>query len=249
MTAKRHHLSLLLVVLVALFVVLLMPLSTAFLGTYKLESCVDIRTVSDTANVTLSTLSYPNSTVIVSNVPMSQTGTSFNYTTCRTEVFGEYIYSYCDGNNVCFVNSFEINGQGQTYTTAQGMIYIVLFALLVAVMIGLLWASIGINGDNVRNEDMEIIAINYKKYFKMFLFGMAYVTFVALMFFAWNIASGILNFDSLANFFFVLFRISYALMYVIIPVLFIWALIIWLKGDNKIFRALQKGFAFKEIRT
>lgn len=243
MASKRHDLSLLLGVVVA---ILIMPLASSSLGSYKMGSCVDIRTVSDSAPVTLYTLSYPNSTVIVSNVTMSQTGNSFNYTTCSTEVFGEYVYSYCDGTNFCYVNSFDINGQGQSYSTAQGIIYITLFGLLFLVLIGLLYFSFCIDGDNIRNEDYEIIHINYKKYLKIFLFAMAYVSFVVLMFFAWNIASGILNFDSMAGFFFILFKISYAVMFVMLPILFIYAIWRWVLTDNKILKELRKGYTFKD---
>lgn len=87
-------------------------LASADLGTFKQGECVEIKTVLNTASVTLSGISYPNSTIAVSNQPMIQNGLSFTYSFCDTNTSGTYNYDYYDAEGNTFVNEFQINPIG-----------------------------------------------------------------------------------------------------------------------------------------
>lgn len=84
---------------------------SANLGTYTQGECVDIKTILNTSSVTLSTLSYPNGNIAVSNKVMTNiAGKTFNYTYCSTNFIGTYNYDYYDASGNVYVNSFEIGG-------------------------------------------------------------------------------------------------------------------------------------------
>lgn len=97
--------------------IMLISICSANLGTFKQNSCVDIKTILNTSGVTLSTLSYPSGSVIVKNKAMfNQTLMTWNYTTCKTDQIGLYNYDYYDAEGNTYVNSFEISPSGFSNT-------------------------------------------------------------------------------------------------------------------------------------
>ena len=109
-----------------IFVSLMMiAFASATLGTFKQGDCVDIKTILNTSVVTLSTLSYPNGSIAVSNQNMTHlAGMTFNYTFCSTNVSGIYIYDYFDVGGNIYVNDFEVTYGGESLTIQTGMLYL-----------------------------------------------------------------------------------------------------------------------------
>jgi hypothetical protein len=125
--------------IIALIVLLtaIMPLVSANLGTFKTGECVDIKTILNASWVNISTISYPNSSLIISNVDMSKNGQTFNYTFCDTSTLGTYTYDYFDSNDNVYVNDFLINtagvdGNSTPVLIAMGIALIVLIGLAFA---------------------------------------------------------------------------------------------------------------------
>lgn len=114
---------------------LIVPLCLASLGTFKQGECVNIKTILNSTEVNISTISYPNSTIIVSNEPMTKNGYSFNYSFCDTNTLGVYIYDYFDDGGNVYVNNFEITRNGSP--AASGSV-IVLFAIIFIISAGLI---------------------------------------------------------------------------------------------------------------
>lgn len=107
--------------------IFLISFVSASLGTYKQNECVHIKTILNSSSVNISTISYPNSIVVVSNQIMTKQGKTFNYTFCNTSILGTYIYDYFDSNGDVYVNSFEVTPSGFTDTLG---FYFILLAIL-----------------------------------------------------------------------------------------------------------------------
>jgi len=92
--------------------VFLIAQASASLGTFKQNSCVNIQTILNTPEVTISTILYPDSSVALSNQVMEKNGMTFNYTFCDTSRLGTYIYDYYDADGSVYVNDFKITPSG-----------------------------------------------------------------------------------------------------------------------------------------
>lgn len=108
--------------------------AAADLGTFKQFDCIQLRTVSNSTAVTLSSISLPNSTASFVNAAMTKNGQTFNYTYCSTEVIGTYIYDYYDVEGNTFVNTFEITASGKSGTL--GFYFLILILSLGIIVLG-----------------------------------------------------------------------------------------------------------------
>lgn len=101
-----------LIILIAVLIISLSGISFASLGTYKQNSCVQIKTILNASWVNISTISFPNSNLASSNKIMSKIGQTFNYSFCNTSIVGTYVYDYIDSNGDVYVNDFDITSTG-----------------------------------------------------------------------------------------------------------------------------------------
>jgi hypothetical protein len=108
-------------ILIIMLGIVLTSLVSAGLGTFKSGDCVDIKTILNTTDVTISSLSYPNSTNALGITNMDKSGLTFNYTFCDTSTIGTYYYDYNDSEGNVYVNDFEITPSGVNQTTSQGL--------------------------------------------------------------------------------------------------------------------------------
>jgi hypothetical protein len=91
---------------------LLIGFVSADLGTYEQDSCVNIKTILNSTWVNISSLSYPNSSIALTQKSMSKNGVTFNYSFCNTNELGVYIYDYYDNTGEVYVNTFTITREG-----------------------------------------------------------------------------------------------------------------------------------------
>lgn len=126
-----------------LIVFLILPIVSANLGTFKQNECVDIKTILNTTNVTLSTLSYPDGNYIINNQQMQNiAGFTWNYTTCNTTQLGTYVYDYFDNEGNVYVNDFNITPSGNS---GSSNIVFIVFIIIMLYLINL----IGFFGKNI----------------------------------------------------------------------------------------------------
>lgn len=94
-------------------------------GTGKIDECIDlIQLCADCTYNNVTSIIYPNKTVINLDEPMSQTGTQFNYTFCNTSGLGEYLVNGVgdlEGIDTVWVYPFTITPTGNEQTTSQGI--------------------------------------------------------------------------------------------------------------------------------
>lgn len=188
----------------------------------------------------------PNNLQIVSFAPMSfnTTARTFNYTipSIQTNLVGQYNYDVTciDGVfNATNSFSFEINPTGTAISTPQSLIYVITLLIVLFLFVLGLWASIKIPFNNVKNDEGDVVQINWKKYAKIGSMGVTYVLFTWIIFMAWNISYAYLNFQGMATAFNYLYRLLFALMLPGIPLVIIGGFWLYIK-DKKFDQALQK---------
>ncbi len=102
----------------------------ATLGNFVRGDCVEIKTISNSSFVNLSSLSFPNGTVAITNTAMNGSGKTFNITFCDTQVLGTYIYDFFDAEGNVFVNNFLISPIGDAIETGDSIVYIIILVTI-----------------------------------------------------------------------------------------------------------------------
>ena len=124
------------IILIIMLSMLIIPLVSAKLGTFKQNECVQIVTNLNVTSVNISVLTAPSPlpSILLSNVQMTNLGGgAFNYSFCNTTRFGFYTYGYCDNTGNCYSNGFNINGSGQEVTQSQ--ITLIIIGLVVLLIV------------------------------------------------------------------------------------------------------------------
>jgi hypothetical protein len=129
--ARRKQLP----IVVALLILALFLIPSVSSLVYQQNTCVDIKQISNSSELNI-TISYPNSSTVVSNKLMSElTPYNFNYTFCNTDTNGQYNYGYFDNQGNVYSNSFTITPTGNTFTTALSIpIFIPLILILLVAL-------------------------------------------------------------------------------------------------------------------
>jgi len=100
--------------------------------------------------VNISSITYPDNTVVYLNTEMQQNGSTFSYLFTDTSQIGNYIY-FVEGDKDGLVQGealyFEINYSGKDLYMSQSIIYILLSGLLVFLSFSYLYATSKINFD------------------------------------------------------------------------------------------------------
>lgn len=137
--------KILLTLFVGIFLISLVS-SIETLGTFKQNECIQLRqTCASCSYVNFTKVSYPNSSIALSNVQADRDGTSFNYTFCDTKTLGTYIVEGVgdvDGIATVFAYDFEITPSGQSGTEN-----IVFFIVIILIVYGLTF--FGFFGKNI----------------------------------------------------------------------------------------------------
>jgi len=116
----------------------IIPLCNANLGTFKQNTCVDIRVLSNCTTVNLIEVNDGTTTYIINSAMEKLGGQTFNYSFCNTSKLGTYAYSWdetcvdCSGG-LCG-NSLEVTSTGEIYDQSNLGIIIaegIVMALLV----------------------------------------------------------------------------------------------------------------------
>jgi len=138
---EGHGKLFLTILMFSMAVLMLLPMMNASLGTFRQGSCIEIKTILNASVVNISSLSYPNSSVVLTNTPMTKNGLTFNYTFCNTNLTGTYIYDYNDGVGNVYVNDFEITHSGTMVSESQGLLSIGIIMSIILLMIFFGWLS------------------------------------------------------------------------------------------------------------
>lgn len=210
----------------------------------KTNQCIELQqTCSNCTYVNVSSITYPNSTILYLNVGMTKTGTKYNYTFCDTKPLGNYVYSvYGDKNGVLTTEegTFEVTYTGDTLTTQKSILYIGLLALLIFFFILTIWFSSRLPSSEEHNENGELVSINNLKYLGSVLLFVGWMILIAIFYVTSNLAFAYLGETLFAKILFMIYQICFKLT---LPLIFIWFIWIFYQifQDKKLKGMISKG--------
>jgi len=154
---------------------LFLPLSTAYLGTFPQNSCVNIKVLSNCSSVTLSQVETKTSEYVINSAMQNLAGQTYNYSFCNTTEIGQYKYSWdescadCSGG-LCG-NDFGITPDGDelgaSYTATN------IFLILFVIGLGLLFFFTTRKVDYEKWNNKVIGRYENKNYVKLVLTSIA----------------------------------------------------------------------------
>lgn len=187
--------------LVLMFTIILLMGSASAQLMYKQNDIISVRipcinngsycSPSATCNLTVS---YPNSSILINNQPMTNSFSFFNYTINTTDAIGEYFSSMsCIDGTISGTSTFiiTITPSGFEVSTGQSIIYVIAIAFSVVILFLLLYASMAIPFHNFIGEDGKIISVNNFKFLKI---GAIAGVYLVLMFLFQTLNSFTTNF-------------------------------------------------------
>lgn len=225
--------------------VLSASLVSASLGTFKQNTCLSIRVLSNCSSINLTEVTNSNLTYKI-NQPMTKLGgQTFNYTFCNTTTIDSYSFSWNDPCLDCSQggcgNTFDITATGQPLTISKAVTYILIFIVSFLIFIGLLIMGIALPVSNNRDEMTGyILAISNLKYFKLLCLGLSYVVALFIAYFIWMVSYAYLDMDFLANIFHFIFVIL-AVLSLPLFILFCYLSIANWVRDSQIGEMIQRG--------
>lgn len=214
------------------------------LGTIKKGECIQLQQTCDSCTyVNLSSVTFPNSTVVYFDNVMTKNGVEYNYTFCSTASLGNYFFSVKgdkDGSLATEDGSFEVTYTGDSLNTQKSILYLGLLGLLIFFFVLIIWFSGKLPDSEVRNNEGELIDINNLKYFGSVLLFVAWMILIAIFFITSNLAFAYLGEVLFAKVLFMIYRICFGLTPLLIIVWFIWIFVRILK-DKKLKNMMERG--------
>lgn len=193
--------SVLILLLSGFMVFLSMNSVDATLGNFVQGTCVEIRTVSNSSFVNISSLSFPNGTGALSNVGMDMSGKTFNFTFCDTDQLGDYIYDFFDAEGNVFVNNFLISPIGDAIDTGDSIIYIIILTMILIFFILFLLLAIHTPFDNIgeftKGGDFAITKVTKTKYVKLIAIWITYGMFLWFVVIVTGLTNNYIQFEAL----------------------------------------------------
>lgn len=194
------------------------------LGTFKQNDNVRVTQIcNDATYITLSSISYPNSTTAIEQINMTSLGSGeFYYIFTNTSTIGRYdVRGVSDGCGKIFATYFEITPSGENLTTSKGLIYFLVTLFAFSIFGILIWLFLNINGNNPKDET-GYLGINYRKYVKTALFPLVYISFIWFFNFIIGLSNNYLGLTLYSD---TLGFIFLVLMKLVLPVIIITAII------------------------
>lgn len=221
--------------------------SAISIGTFQHSKDVELyQTCNNCTYCNFTTIKYPNSTNILTNVETIKDGSYFYFVLKggnTTDILGTYTYVYDCGNAVEKLTGdihFEVTNRGEIFSIADSILYFLLFLGSVLILIFSLYFAIFLPAVNTRSEEFKIMSVNKLKYLKMTFILLTYGLFVWVL----NLLLGISDFLSFSiyhGFFKFIFEILINISY---PLLIVWGIIflLMIKNDAKVGKMLRRGF-------
>lgn len=181
--------------IIGMLIIFSLPIVSAInsLGIFKQDDSISLYQYCDSCTyVKLTSVKYPNGTILNFNDVMTKSGTNYNYTWADTTLTGNYFYTVCgdkDGSLTCEDISFEITPTGTELTAGASYVYIGLLIVLV-IFLGLC-ASMFMKNNNLLAKVGSL--------------GMGYLILIAITFIAWNMAEDFLVLSFTTDMFRILF--------------------------------------------
>ena len=220
-------------------------------GVYERGKLIDIKlpcsfngTICNTTVICNVTATYPNTSFILDNVIMTNTGNGMpNATLLDSSIIGNYngIYSCCV-NDFCDTSpiKFEITPTGSVLSTAQGIVYIIFLIALIFVFSLCLYGAITIKWNHGKDMEGRVISINDLRYVKIFLYVISYPLMMFMVGITRSILANFLFYDNASKVFNWMFWIMFSFMWPIIVLALLITLLNFI-NSKKLKEALMRG--------
>lgn len=193
-----------------------------------------IPTTSASCNITVFD---PDNNVIVSAAPMTAIASSktYNYTlnASQNSKIGDLCYDVaCVQSNENNTEHFciPITTTGKAYTTADSLTNLLILIVSICLFCLFIWIPNYISMDGERNEYGELVRIPlFKRQAKVFLYAMAYLTFVWLMYVIYNLTLGYSQLQAVSSFFWFVHRVFFVMLWPFLSCYVIISLIMFFK--------------------
>lgn len=157
------------------------------------------------------------------------------------------LYSYqikCQGTQIggYTTGSFEVTTTGVDLTEGRAILYIGLIAIFVLILLALPFIINMLPSQDSRDEQGQIIQINWLKYFRPALWLVEWVLALALVFLVSNVAYAYLVEELFANYLFTIFQIGMGITPVLVILMFIWVGMRFF-SDKNLQQLLNRGFS------
>jgi len=219
--------------------IFLISLASSSLGTFKQNDCVNIKTILNTTSVNISTISYPNSSIVVSNEEMTKNGKTFNYSFCNTNTLGIYLYDYFDAEGNTYVNDFKVTPNGKEFTSQNSIAYLGFIFILLFTFFLTMYGAGRIEWKNKKNNEGKILTINNFKYVKILLYTLAYFELMFLFGLSYKVCREA-DIEGFMQFFNFIYQLFLHLIYPLIIALIIIVFVIWI-NNKKLHERLKLG--------
>ena len=190
------------------------------------------------------TIFYPNSTVMINNDRMNHNQAFFNYTITsdRNVVLGTYSSNVnCIGTTTGFSTfNYDITRTGRILTTAEGLLYLAVFAISIFIFLLCFWGALVIPFANPRNTEGFIISFNDLKFVKILLWAFSYLILIWVFFMAREISGSFLNLDVATTFFFLVYNFLVAALFPIFVATLLIFIILFV-NSKKLKKKLMRG--------
>ena len=212
--------------------------------------CVIVKQVCASCSHVNVSISYPNSTLAITNQGMiDQGGGTWTYEFCNTSDRGRYditgsgdILGIDTGFDVLY---FEVSSTGNELTQAKALSYTVVLIISILLFLCLLFVGIKLPSKNKSDElTGYIIAVSNLKYVKFFLMGLSYLMTIWISYFLWMMTHAFLDFTFLASLFKFIFYIL-AISTFPLFILYIYFIIANFIKDKDVADLLLRGFNTK----
>jgi len=215
----------------------------ASLGTFKINECVQVKTILNSTQANISSISYPNSTIAITEQPMTKVGLTFNYTFCDTAALGTYVYDYYDELGNVYVNDFKITYTGEEVTSQQIFIYIIALIFLILLLFGTSFLINKLPSKDAIDEEGTIMQVSMLKHLRTVLWVFIWVITMVITFIISNLGIAYLNSKMIGDLFFVIYRIQFYVLIIGTPVYLCW-IIYKIFKDKEMKRLMERGIEF-----
>ena len=240
---------------VFLFLIGIVSASAPTLGVFKQNSVVELKqtcvingTFCDSCNI--SSVDYPNGTIIISDVGMTKRNGDFNFTlnSTNTNLIGQYrVNGFCDfGADVrkTWVYYFDVTFNGIRNTTSQSIIYIITFLGLLFLFSILIFSFFNIPTEARRDDEGFMMGINYWKYVKWGLGLFSYFTLIWIVNILVLITNNFLPLGTATIFFRMIYFFLITALLPLAPIVF-YIFIFNVVRDREIRQALERGIRIR----
>ena len=196
--------KILLILIIGIFFISFVSPVQQSMGTFKQGEEINLIQICDNCSYNnISTILYPNSSVIISNVTMTKDDTYYNYTFSDTSTLGNYIvngFGDLDGVKTTWSYDFEVTSTGFILETADSLLYIIILIVTFILFLGFLYPAIKLPYSNKVNPDGSITGITRAKYLKLLSIWFAYGFFMWFLQTLNGISSSFIKLTYLSNF-------------------------------------------------